>query len=528
MNGRVDELTKSLAEYRGLHIKAVKRLDQALDEKSNLKEELDGIRNSGRQYVTENEIVSRIDNHQTVVVKAVEELRNDVAAVRDTLAVTTATDKAIESAGLSELREDLINIQNTLNDAVAELTLEADALIQSRDAIQTAASGVSREGQGKASFLEQQERLLTEFKELRENVNKAIESKESAANNNGGALSRKLVADLQRKEAALATAQTELKFLKEKLESEIAARQAVDLEVVTLNEQADAYEEEIMTLRSANTKLIKKLRTAGMKIDAALLAGRMPSMSDDLSTIATPRSSSMKGDEPFAVLDEALALATGLTDIVNNGKRESTAMEMLESMQEMFDVSETKSSTPVASLRNSMSPRRRNQKAPGAGSPTAFSPRHRTRKVYDAETGDIEIIHETVTGVSGASSDEAEPSPVDTPYLVNLPSQEPASNESALQLIVEQLYGRCELLERERIEMMEATLDLLESARDASTAELEAALATARRRATDEMVRTREQNYQDQERIFHRLCTQCIRSRGRPSDTDSSSKKISY
>ena len=81
-----------------------------------------------------------------------------------------------------------------------------------------------------------------------------------------------------------------------------------------------------------------------------------------------------------------------------------------------------------------------------------------------------------------------------------------AANECKLQLVVEQLYGRCQLLERERVEMMEVTLDLLESARDANHAQIEAALATARRKTTEDISRVREESRQEQERIFHKLC----------------------
>ena len=81
-----------------------------------------------------------------------------------------------------------------------------------------------------------------------------------------------------------------------------------------------------------------------------------------------------------------------------------------------------------------------------------------------------------------------------------------AVNECKLQMVVEQLYGRCQLLERERVEMMEVTLDLLESAREANNAQLEAALATARRKTTEDIIRVRDESRQEQERIFHKIC----------------------
>ena len=276
------------------------------------------------------------------------------------------------------------------------------------------------------------------------------------------------------------------------METEIAARKSAESNLATLNEQTDSLEEEVATLRSANTKLIKKLRTAGMKIDAALLAGRMSAFNDDTSTTATPRSNmTIRRDDSFAVLDEALALATGISDIVGQGQRENTStMEMLESMHGLIDISESRSPVTTPSV--------------------SFSPRLRNRKIFDCESGGIEIIHEAV---GAESADDTEPSTHLQQFeggspVLKLPNSKRKVNE--LQLIVEQLYGRCEILERERIEIMEATLDLLESARSASSSELAVALATARRRATEEVERIHDQNYQDQERIFHRLCTQIV------------------
>jgi hypothetical protein len=250
-----------------------------------------------------------------------------------------------------------------------------------------------------------------------------------------------------------------------------------------LNDQADAYEEDLLILQSANTKLVKKLHDAGLKIDASLLTCHMPSNDD--STVGSPRPSSCRGrDESLPVLDEALALAEGLTNIVHGRgefERSASVMEMLESMSEMIDVHDL---TTRGQSSSSQSPGKRS---------SSVSPHKNHRKVYD-DFGGIEIVHE----MSGCESDgrqwfdDTPPRPVETP-LPNLSDQEVSSyNETSVQLVVEQLYGRCQLLERERVEMMEATLDLLESARHSNAAELEAALATARRKSTEEMMRIRD------------------------------------
>jgi DNA polymerase III gamma/tau subunit len=99
--------------------------------------------------------------------------------------------------------------------------------------------------------------------------------------------------------------------------------------------------------------------------------------------------------------------------------------------------------------------------------------------------------------------DSPPPEPISTPEN----SQQTSDTNSSLQQVVEQLYGRCQILERERTEMMAVTLDLLESARKANTAELEAALATVRRQAMEDVLRVRQQNTVDQERLYQKLCT---------------------
>jgi len=62
------------------------------------------------------------------------------------------------------------------------------------------------------------------------------------------------------------------------------------------------------------------------------------------------------------------------------------------------------------------------------------------------------------------------------------------------QVFIEQLYRRCQLLDHERLEMMEVTLDLLESSRRVSKAEVDAVLATARRKTAEVFMRMRRQN----------------------------------
>ena len=80
---------------------------------------------------------------------------------------------------------------------------------------------------------------------------------------------------------------------------------------------------------------------------------------------------------------------------------------------------------------------------------------------------------------------------------------------SPIELVVEQTYHRCQVLERERCDLMNVTLDLLSSAREANKAELDAALASARRRASEEMLAMKKETQHQADQIWWMLCDKC-------------------
>jgi hypothetical protein len=63
-----------------------------------------------------------------------------------------------------------------------------------------------------------------------------------------------------------------------------------------------------------------------------------------------------------------------------------------------------------------------------------------------------------------------------------------SSASGSMHIVVEQLNQRCQLLESERNDLMEVTLDLIESARESNAAEIDAALATFRQNASQELM----------------------------------------
>ena len=512
---RVDELSKELVDFKRLHYSATKKYERAILDRNGYKDELETLRRLGNDYTVHQEVSGRLERHQFLFLNAIDELREDMTTIRQNVEAKCKTDAESDSVKYDQLREDLVRIQHSLNDAVAEITLDADAMIQSRDVLQIVASDVSEKLLNNEST-DKHERLLSEVSTLCEHMKRASIGRglterigvDEIGTNENFELSRELISELQQKEAALAVAQTELRYCKEQLESEIASRQIADSEIISLHEQADVYEEEISLLQLTNKKLVSKLRDMGIQLDASLLSRYMQSNynNDECnSAIGSPRlRTGQKEEDSLNVLDEALALAEDLTNIVHcrSSDKEQTAMEMLESMSEMMEVHELRSaSQDVTSPRSSPRQQKRN--------------RRRHRKIFsdDEQNDAIEVIHEVDDDDDDSSINwfrenndvlRVKPTPIET----TPPSTETtaAVNSCKLQLVVEQLYGRCQLLERERVEMMEVTLDLLESAREANQAQIEAALATARRKTTEDIIRVRDESRQEQERIFHKLC----------------------
>jgi hypothetical protein len=84
-----------------------------------------------------------------------------------------------------------------------------------------------------------------------------------------------------------------------------------------------------------------------------------------------------------------------------------------------------------------------------------------------------------------------------------------AETASPIQLVVEQTYSRCQALERERCDLINVTLDLLSASREANKAEIDAALASARRKASEEMIAMQKQTQAQVDQFWFRLCGKC-------------------
>ena len=138
----------------------------------------------------------------------------------------------------------------------------------------------------------------------------------------------------------------DLEVMADKLTAEIQKREKAEAEVVTLNDQADAYSKEVMRLQSRNKDLKSTLDKAERKMIAVLGGG--PNDGCDVDSISETKGAADNDESPL--LDDALALAEDLSQIVQgtteDGK-ETSVLKMLESLQERLD-------RQVSSRRNSI------------------------------------------------------------------------------------------------------------------------------------------------------------------------------
>jgi hypothetical protein len=484
MVARTNELESKLEElhtqYSTEKMKWESKHDQQISESDNCKRELEIYRDTSSVGLT-----ADFKDHQRAVCEAVEELRLDVMSIRETLDFTAKTDQMLESSRHSEVRQDLEHIQESLNDAVAEITLETEAMLESRTAVKTLAVDLaktfpSKEDQTRS--LEFQEKVAEELIDVRDQLSKLIEFDSSRQVAVQEACHLQFESQLQMKEMALETCKARLKQTKAELVAERTRRKKPKRRAgPSLNGQ--------MNVQATNDNLEVTLNEAGMdEINGAGTDQENGDPScmyydDDDSSDGSNIYVTTSEDTSSPMLEEALALAHGLTDIVHgrgDHNKETSVMEMLESLSEMMDHAD----------RVKGQSEDRGDLGSGAAAKASTS----------TPMGHLSARQEQMTEVS-----DSPPAPVTTPMLTR--SSKPASG--SLQMVVEQMNQRCQLLERERTDLMEVTLNLLESARESNAAELDAALATFRENSSQELKKVKERNQSDMARLYTRLCGSC-------------------
>jgi hypothetical protein len=496
---RSNDLMESLEELRESHRIAKEewetKLRDAIQDRDAYIKELEANRehtgNGGWQ-----DYASHLQTNQAVICKAVDEVRKDVVAVRETLQDSAKTTSVIENANYVELREDLEHIQISLNGAVADLTLETEAMMESRKDINSLIHNTTRGPD--AGLVDKQDKLMSEIGDLRESFQKYMKLTCPPDVAIQDTIRLEMVAELQRKENMFLQVKTEVEHLTERLASEQGVRQDAEKEVAKLNDQVDAYSEELMHLQAVNAGLEETLREAEQRIEDAMKIGHFVDPGEMDPENDTDSSKFYGYTSPL--LEEALALAEGLTDIVHGRgdyKKESSVMDMLESISELIDEHEKRSPVKAAVPENE-----------ATENAVSHSSLHHFSRIEELAKGNVaNVLGDRLNAVDDQHEPEPVTSPHQSPDVTSMAMEDFSS--STLSLVVDQLYSRCQLLERERTELMEVSLDLLQSAKQANAAELDAALATAQRHAAEEVIKMRAQNQQDQWRLYHKLCGKC-------------------
>ena len=421
------------------HAKTLEALESIIESlksrHGNLKERLEL---QIEKLSTENDRLRSGEEHRsTRLQNAVEELRQDVISIRNIMEATRKTDQILEESNFDLLRANLEQIQNNLDDVAGEAALQNESLYEFRKIAEDQLKNASVI-QENSAFVEFEKSLMSEMARLRDGLAKVIQNQSE---------------ELQKP-------RKDLDKVREELRAEISKRQRSEADIATLNEQASAYAEELMYLQAENAKLDILLQEAEAKANYALTC--QPQQSGEEESVAyegIELEHAASHSEDSTLLDEALALAQGLSDFVqgNDGnEHEVNVLEIMENLAGMIDKQDKSAGTALS--------RPRMDHARGA-----------------------------VSTVPKQNNDH--------------PRQSLSTDDPKLAIFVEQLYGRCQLLERERLEMMELTLDLLESTRRSGKAEVEAALATARRRIADDFRRMRDENSATREALYHKLCS---------------------
>jgi hypothetical protein len=458
LTDRANKQASSLEELQTLRskekMKWESKLKKLISENDNCKRELEIYRDTNSSGLNEN-----FKAHQRAVCEAVEELRLDILSIRETLEDTAKTDETLEASRHSEVRLELERIHESLNDAVAELTLETEAILESRTAMKSLAGDLAStfpSAEHQTQSLELQERVADELREVRNQLSKLKEFDSSGLAAIHEANRLQFESELHMKEMALVTCKAQLNLTKKELAAErIAGRRK------EVSRGAGVFP---VTHDSLEVMLNEALGGSPIK-----MYSDETYFEDDKSDATTDESTS-------PMLEEALALAHGLTDIVHGRgdyDQETSVMEMLESLSEMMDQADRAKVQP------------KDEGRLGSGG---------TEMSHTAvETSASPMRQDEVAEVRGKDVSEYPPAPVTTPMQVTR-----HSGPNSLQI-----------LESERTDLMEVTLDLLESAREANAAELDAALVTFRENSCQELMTVQKRNQSDKERLYRRLCGSC-------------------
>eukprot|EP00977_Amphora_coffeiformis_P020674 scaffold8374_cov175-Amphora_coffeaeformis.AAC.113 len=485
------KLTSSLDQLQRAHDEAKRHWQGEVNRIRTENERLQGLLQTHQEQHEHQNVwraqTSSLQQHQHSISSLVEGIRGDVKSVKKLVQTSIEETKKDGAGPLTSFRGDLEGIRESLEETLSKMNHETEALLEHRDQMKALTEASTRADEAHQRFFEQQERLVSEIQLLRDNV-----SENGATDGSALVLDKvrlELVEELHRKETELARRCAEINHLNDELEIERAKRESAEREILTLNDQADAYGEELMRLQGIN----KTLEETMQDFDETMMKSGIeetPVARRDFDD------RSIASDETSPMLDEALALAQSLTDLVHGSgsdEQETSVMVMLENISELMDQHDKGRAARPKSKKA-----KRNYGAVTVPTEVAICNRTRGELITRVEADHIETVL--------YPEDEDEPLPVTSPAGKPFFAEETSSR---LHVVVNELYTRCHLLERERTQMMESTLELLQAARDANDAELQAAISTARRKSAEELLKVQEETQRGMWRMYNKLCSFC-------------------
>jgi len=443
---RINDLASRLEQIQGIHSREKRELEAKLE--------------TSRRELEIDQANGELEQFQHVVSNAIEELRLDVTSIRETIESSAHTDEMLEKSYQNQMLLDLEQFQHAVSNAIEELRLDV-AMLDSSTAVKSLADKFLANDAGAEQSSLFQHKLMAELGEMRNQLGNLLELDSNPNSSLAEALRQRYESELQMKEMAIVACESELQQTRDELATERRNRKKIK--------------------RKANSGIKggipMRFHTAGDFDEGD--SQRVPGGSFDNAS-NFEGSVDGKADDASPMLEEALALAHGLTDIVHgrgDHNKETSVMEMLESLSDMMD---------RADRGKCLSGDLDDAESSIAGDDTPLDG-HNGRAAASIE----------------AYNEDAMPDPVMTPVQIR------QADPNALDLVVEQLFQRCQLLERERSDTMEVTMDLLETAREANAAELDAALATFRLKSSDELIMVQQQNQLEMSRVYQKLCGNC-------------------
>ena len=468
--------------------------------------------------------------------QAVGELKLEVRKMGEQVFVSNhaAIKELTDKRGEERLLLDRLDrIQQGMEKAAAKITEESRAMGSNQEAFVQCLVGIENSlgtlptQQGISPDMMKEHRTLLE--RLRDTCLRSEILASSRADNS-------VAEEALRNEAAeykseLAVSKAKLQQLARDLESEVGKRREVENKLETFIDSQTSYSTKTSRSEPGNQDLDAQIARLGAQIESEMREIRKIDIrkEDSRAMVAVTDESNDISSARQAMTAQTLLLVQSLRDLIYHDSSDSVGedpptevmhhLEILSELMGEVDILES-ASEPSSKINEILQLEGQNEHEASAMVLFRASSRDEasenellrfelaqdeTFDLLDDDTSqDQSPLLEHIKGASSEKSNAIIPLATET----QKEHLEPRSC-SPIELAVEQTYNRCQVLERERCDLINVTLDLLSSARDANKAEIDAALASARRKASEEMLAMKRETQAQAGQIWWMLCDKC-------------------